>query len=152
MVAGFDLLGSHDTTRFRTVCGTSERQLAGAGMMFTMPGVPMVFAGDELGLTGVDGDGARQPMPWDHEPHWDHDVLDGYRRLGELRNGSEALRRGGLRWVHAGDDVLVYLRESPDERLLVQVSRGDHAPVRLAGRGARRRGRRQPLRRGRRHP
>ena len=96
-----------------------------------MPGVPMVFAGDELGLTGVDGDGARQPMPWDHEANWDHEVLDGYRRLGELRNSSDALRRGGLRWVHAGDDALVYLRESPDQRLLVQISRGDHAPVRL---------------------
>jgi hypothetical protein len=31
--------------------------------------------------------------------------------------------------VHAGDDVLVYLREARDERVLVQVSRADHAPV-----------------------
>lgn len=134
IAAGFDLLGSHDTTRFRTVCGTTGRQLAGAGLLFTMPAVPMVFAGDELGLTGVDGDGARQPMPWDHEASWDREVLDGYRRLSALRGSSEALRRGGLRWLHAGDDVLVYLRESHDERLLVQVSRGDHHPVRLPAR------------------
>jgi alpha-glucosidase len=127
-VSGFNLLGSHDTTRFRTVCGTAERQIAGASLMFTFPGVPMVFAGDEVGVTGVDGDGARQPMPWD-ESHWDTTVLDAYRRLGSLRLRSPALRHGGLRWVHAGDDVLVYLRETREHRLLVQISRADHAPV-----------------------
>jgi alpha-glucosidase len=33
--------------------------------------------------------------------------------------------------VHAGDDVLVFLRESVDERVLVQVSRAAHTPVSL---------------------
>jgi alpha-glucosidase len=131
-VSGFNLLGSHDTTRFRSVCGSAGRQLAGAALLFTFPGVPMVFAGDEIGLTGIDGDGARRPMPWERA-QWDSDVLDGYRTLGELRRSSRALRHGGLRWVHADDDVLVYLRESTDERLLVQVSRADHRPVVLAG-------------------
>lgn len=126
--SGLNLLGSHDTTRFRTVCGSADRHVAGAGLLFTFPGVPMVFAGDEIGLTGVDGDGARQPMPWD-ESRWDTAVLDAYRRLGALRRRSHALRHGGLRWVHAGDDVLVYLRESRDQRVLVQVSRADHPPV-----------------------
>ncbi len=129
-VSGFNLLGSHDTTRFRTVCDSTERQVAGAGLLFTFPGVPMVFAGDEIGLTGVDGDGARQPMPWD-DARWDAEVLDAYRRLGALRRRSRALRHGGLRWVEACDDVLVFMRESQDERALVQVSRSEHQPVAL---------------------
>jgi alpha-glucosidase len=101
--------------------------VAGAGLLFGLPGVPMVFAGDELGLEGVGGDGARRPMPWDREP--DPDVLTAYRQLGATRRSSSALRRGGLRWVHAGDDVLVFLRESCDQRMLVQVARAEHAPV-----------------------
>ena len=80
-VSGFNLLGSHDTTRFRSVCRSSDRHIAGAGLLFTLPGVPMVFAGDEVGLTGVESDGARQPMPWEPE-RWDSTVLDGYRALG----------------------------------------------------------------------
>ena len=56
-------------------------------------------------------------------------VFDAYRSLGALHRASPALRRGGLRWVHASDDVLVYLRESRDERVLVQVGRADHEPV-----------------------
>ena len=133
-VAGFNLLGSHDTSRFRTVAGDADRQIAGAGLLFTMPGVPMVFAGDEIGLTGVDGDGARQPMPWD-ESCWDREVFDAYRALGAVRRSSRALRHGGLRWVHADGDVLVFLREARDERMLVQVARAEHAPVVLGGLG-----------------
>ena len=30
-----------------------------------MPGVPMLFAGDEIGLEGVNGEDARRPFPWD---------------------------------------------------------------------------------------
>ena len=98
-VAGFNLLGSHDTSRFRSVCGSAGRQIAGAGLLHTFPGVPMVFAGDEVGLTGVEGDGARRPMPWD-AGRWETGVLDAYRGLGALRRSSRALRHGGLRWVH----------------------------------------------------
>ena len=127
-VSGFNLLGSHDTTRFRSVCGSAARQVAGAGLLYTLPGVPMVFAGDELGVTGVDGDGARQPMQWD-ERRWDDEVVGAYRQLGALHRSSSALRHGGLRWVHVGDDVLVYLRESRDERLLVQIGRAHHDPI-----------------------
>jgi alpha-glucosidase len=68
-------------------------------------------------------------MPWADPP--DPTMLDVYRRLGALRAGSPALRRGGLRWLRATDDALVFLRESRHERLLVQVSRADHDPVRL---------------------
>ena len=111
----------------------ADRQIAGAGLLFTFPGVPMVFAGDEIGLTGVDGDGARQPMPWDAAAGT-ATCSAPTAQLAELRRSSPALRHGGLRWVHADDDVLVYLRESRDERLLVQVSRADHAPVAVAPR------------------
>ena len=93
-VSGFNLLGSHDTSRFRSVAGDAERQIAGAGLLFTMPGVPMVFAGDEVGLTGVDGDGARQPMPWD-PARWDSAVLDAYRALGALRRASRRCATAG---------------------------------------------------------
>lgn len=127
-VAGFNLLGSHDIARFRSVCGSAERQLAGAGLLLTMPGVPMIFAGDEVGVTGETSDTARQPMQWDTS-RWDSRVFDGYRSLTALRASSPALRHGGLRWVHASDDVLMYLRESLEQRVLVRVARASHEPV-----------------------
>ncbi|HSL63816.1 MAG TPA: glycoside hydrolase family 13 protein [Gaiellaceae bacterium] len=117
------LLDSHDTARFRTVAGSRERQLVGVGLQMTTPGVPMVFAGDELGLEGAWGEDARRTMPWDRPEAWDRVLHDDYRRLIALRRSSDALARGGIRLVHAGDDVIAYLRESPRERLLCLASR-----------------------------
>ena len=49
--------------------GSRERQLVGVGLQMTTPGVPMVFAGDELGLEGDWGEDARRTMPWDAPEH-----------------------------------------------------------------------------------
>ena len=70
------LLDSHDTARFRTVAGDRGRQLVGVGLQMTTPGVPMVFAGDELGLEGDWGEDARRTMPWDAPERWDERLLE----------------------------------------------------------------------------
>lgn len=139
-------LDTHDTPRFRTVAGggTSgwvdtagdgrDRHLVGLALQMTMPGVPVVFMGDEIGLTGVDGEHARTPYPWDRPDAWDRQTLDAYRTWTALRRQHVALRRGGLRWAHVGRDSMTFLREHPDERLLVHVARGGHEPVELATR------------------
>jgi alpha-glucosidase len=103
----------------------------------TYPGTPMVFAGDELGLVGDNGESARIPMPWSSASTWDQGTLDAYRTLTRLRAGSAALRRGGLRWAHASDDALVFLRENGDERLLVSVRRRAGDPIAVPAVGAR---------------
>jgi alpha-glucosidase len=125
------LLDSHDLARFRSVAGSRERQLVGIGLQMTTPGVPMVFAGDELGLEGEWGEDGRRTMPWDTPKQWDNALFDGYRELIALRRSSDALARGGLRYAHVGDDAIAYLRESAGERLLVLAARAAHTPVRL---------------------
>jgi alpha-glucosidase len=125
------ILDSHDSPRFRTLSGSRERQLVGVGLQMTTPGVPMVFAGDELGLEGEWGEDARRTMPWGRPETWDSALLEEYRRLIALRRSHPALARGGLRYAHVDDDVIAYLRETPDERLLCLASRAPHEPVRL---------------------
>ena len=134
-------LDSHDTPRFRTVTGGGtdggvdadghgrERHLVGLGLQMTMPGVPVVFMGDELGLTAVDGEHARTPYPWTRPDTWDRATFDAYLAWIGLRRESVALRRGGLRWLHAAGDTMTYLREHPDQTLLVHANRDDTAPV-----------------------
>jgi alpha-glucosidase len=125
------ILDSHDTPRFRTLAASRERQLVGVGLQMTTPGVPMLFAGDELGLEGEWGEDARRTMPWNRRDSWDDDLLAQFRRLIGLRRSYEALARGGLRYVYVDDDVIAYLRETRDERLLCLASRAPHEPVRL---------------------
>ncbi|MDP3890197.1 glycoside hydrolase family 13 protein [Nocardioides sp.] len=143
MVGSTMHLDSHDVPRFRTVTGGGvdgwidtagvgrERHLVGLAMQMTMPGVPVVFAGDELGLTGLDGEHARTPFPWHRRDEWDQPTHAAYRDWIRRRRDHIALRRGGLRWLHAGADSLTYLREHPDETVLVHVARAGHAPPRI---------------------
>ena len=127
----WNLLDSHDSARFRTVTSSRERHVVGIGLQMTMPGVPMVFAGDEVGLEGEWGEDARRTIPWTRRDAWDGVLLEEYRRLIALRRGSAALARGGMRFVHVGDDEIAYLRETPAERLLALAARAPHEPVRL---------------------
>jgi alpha-glucosidase len=117
-------LDSHDTPRFLTlVDGSVELLEVGVGLMMTLPGTPVVFAGDEIGLTGSWGEDARRPMPWNGGPEWDTRIFDLYRGLIALRRSSVAFRHGGLRFLHVGDDMVVYLRETAGERMLVLAAR-----------------------------
>jgi alpha-glucosidase len=125
------LLDSHDVARFSSVTGSRAHHLVGVGLQMTTPGVPMVFAGDELGLEGDWGEDGRRTMPWDRPESWDRPLLEGFRRLIALRRTSPALARGGIRYAYVDADVISYLRETEEERLLCLASRAPHDPVAL---------------------
>ncbi|WP_082619376.1 MULTISPECIES: glycoside hydrolase family 13 protein [unclassified Terrabacter] len=127
LVHSFNLVGSHDVPRIRTLVGPDSVETA-VGLLMTFPSMPMMTYGDEIGMEGTFGEDGRRPMPWD-ENAWDADVLAVYRGLIQARQRSVALRRGGLRWVHAEGDAMVYLRETLDEVALVHVARAAHEPV-----------------------
>jgi len=135
VVHSMNSLDSHDTARFRTFAGGREagreRHLAAAALLFTLPGVPSVFAGQELGLEGVSGEDSRRPMPWHDPESWDAATLAAYETYSGVRAGSPALRRGGLRWLAVSDDAVTFVREAPEERVLVHVARAEHPRVRL---------------------
>lgn len=133
-------LDSHDTPRFRTVAGGGTDggvdragrgrfpHLLAVALQMTMPGVPSIFAGDEIGLTGINGEHSRTPFPWDRG-EWDLPTYQTYQRWIALRTGHIALRSGGLRWVSVGTDHLTFLREHPHERLLIHAVRAPSEPV-----------------------
>jgi len=134
--ASWNLLGSYDTARIRTVVGDAARGEVAAGLLLTMPSTPMICAGDELGLRGVNGEDSRTPMPWHRPETWDTRTLSYYRDLIALRHARPALRCGGLQWLHADADALVYAREAPDETVLVLARRAPGGPIRLPGAAA----------------
>ena len=125
LTASMMLLDSHDTARFRTVVlGDVKAHASAMTMMLTYPGVPSIFAGDEIGLEGSWGEDARRTINWDDRSEWDNKFLAEVKTLVALRRSQDALINGGLRWVTAEDDYLVYLRESKKQSILVLVSRG----------------------------
>ena len=122
-VSSMLLLDSHDTARFRNVVGTDPmRHIAGMGLLLTYPGVPSIYAGDELGLEGQWGEDGRRTIDWSRQS-WDHDFLSEVKKLIKIRRQSHALAQGGLRWILIEDDLLAFERESKREKILVVVSR-----------------------------
>ena len=72
-----NLVGSHDTARVLTLAdGDVDRVLCAMAAMFTLPGVPLIYYGDEVGLDGGDDPGCRAAMPWDAS-RWNTRILDG---------------------------------------------------------------------------
>ncbi|MDR0325225.1 MAG: glycoside hydrolase family 13 protein [Oscillospiraceae bacterium] len=151
-------LGTHDTPRILTVLGATpgewaqtkegrsetilppeRRELAvkrlklASAVLFTFPGSPTVFYGDEAGLEGFEDPFNRRGYPWGRE---DKDLLKWYTLLGKARNGSEALQTGDIHYIRAEGGLLVYERVTRDlkNRALICVNRGDtHVDVTAGG-------------------
>jgi alpha-glucosidase len=105
-------------------------------MVLTYPGVPSIFAGDEIGIEGSWGEDGRRTINWQDRSQWDHAFLDNVRELISIRKSNDALINGGLRWIAAEKDFILYLRESKKQSILVFVSRqGVKATIDLSNLG-----------------
>lgn len=125
LTASMMLLDSHDTARFRTVVsGDVEAHKSAMTMMLSYPGVPSIFAGDEIGLEGSWGEDARRTINWEDRSGWDQIFFAEVKKLVKLRKTQDALINGGLRWISFDEDHIAYLRESKKQSLLILVSRG----------------------------
>jgi alpha-glucosidase len=125
------LVDSHDTMRIRTLLHDPALVTVAFGLLATMPGIPMLWAGDEIGQEGVNGEDARRPMPWNEPEQWDMERFAINQALFTARAENPALRRGGLRWLAVQDDSITFLRESPQQTVLVHAARGPHRPVQV---------------------
>jgi cyclomaltodextrinase / maltogenic alpha-amylase / neopullulanase len=123
----FNLLGSHDTPRFKTLArGDDTAYRLATLFQMTYPGAPCIYYGDEIGMLGGHDPGCRGAFPWD-ESQWDQDLRAHVRRCIDLRRAHPALRRGEFVWLFAGQGVVAYLRRMEDEALVVVLNNSHHA-------------------------
>jgi len=132
-----NLIGSHDTPRFRHEAAEDPGALRLATVLqMTLPGAPGLYYGDEVGMTGGEEPASRGAFPWHDEASWDLRQLEAVRELGRLRAKHPALRHGTFRTRFAGGDIIAFEREHADERLLVVINRGPADRVWLPVSGA----------------
>ena len=123
----FNLLGSHDTTRIKTVLGEDIDLLKLAILcQFTYPGLPSIYYGDEVGLINLPRIHERAAMQWDPASQ-DLKLKTYYQTLIELRKTSPALTEGGFQTLYYDDNFWVYLRSHPLEKIIVSINRGPHS-------------------------
>ena len=124
----FNPLGSHDTARFLTVAGGDNRRLKLASVFqYSYPGVPVVYYGDEVGLSGQADPDCRKTMLWTPDQQ-DRDLLAHYRRLGRIRRSSPALWTGSFTPIHHRnqDRTWAFLREAEGEKVLTAINASSH--------------------------
>jgi alpha-glucosidase len=122
-LATMNALDTHDTPRFATSARRGTVPVA-FGLAVTLPGIPVVWAGDEFGLTGVDGEASRTPIPWGSEADAAVAlVLDTYASLIAMRRAHPVLATGGMRWLAVDGDAVAFVRESATECVLVFAAR-----------------------------
>lgn len=140
--SALNFLGTHDTSRILTMLGTdsvperkddrayfrlspAERQKGeafsrlAALILFTFPGTPMIYYGDELALEGCEDPFNRGTMPWDfyNQNQNNYQAMHQfYAQLGMLRRKFLALRQGALHWLYTSGPLLVFSRESQDSQ------------------------------------
>lgn len=125
-----NLLGSHDTERLLTRCqGDIARVRQALALLVTSPGVPMLYYGDEVGMTGENDPGCRGCMPWDTTA-WDRAILETTQALLRLRRTQPALVDGADEVLHADEALLVRRRGLGPDCVVVAVNVGD-GPRRL---------------------
>jgi glycosidase len=129
--------GNHDVPRFAGVAGATPARLRLAyGLTLTLRGVPQLYYGDEIGMTGGRDPDNRHDFPGG----WMEDRKDAFAREGRtseqqatfeyvqgllrLRRENDALRTGKLWHLASDDSSYVFLRESDEEKLVVAFHNG----------------------------
>jgi alpha-glucosidase len=118
-------LDTHDIPRFKTFTIPGAQRVA-AGMQFTFPGMPVIWAGDEFGLDGGNGEESRTPIPWNNERPNDRTMLVNYKAFAKIRKENSALHDGSMRFVYVSDETIAYVRENKKQSILVVASRGSN--------------------------
>jgi glycosidase len=139
------ILNNHDTPRFVSAAAGNagndpwrdpppqpansdeqpyRKQLLGLTLLLTLPGLPVLYYGDEVGLAGANDPDSRRPLPdvlATSAPGGGRsllpiqaEVLATTQRLGQLRACLPALRRGTRTALATGSDYTVALHKDRD--------------------------------------
>jgi neopullulanase len=117
-----NLLDSHDTPRFLSCVGGNKDSLKLAWLfMFTYPGAPCVYYGDEVGMDGQHDPDCRKSFPWD-EDRWDKNLLGYVKEIIELRKYNPALRRGDFKRLWSADGTYAFSRSLEGETFVIALN------------------------------
>ncbi|MFW6389545.1 MAG: alpha amylase N-terminal ig-like domain-containing protein [Halanaerobiales bacterium] len=120
-----NLIGSHDTIRFLMKANGSKSLLKTAVLIqFGLPGAPMIYYGDEVGMEGGSDPDNRRTMLWEERPNGikpDKQLYQYYQKLISLKKKEKALNKGDLK-ISTLDDVVVIKRKYKDEQIVIIIN------------------------------
>ena len=95
--------------------------------LMTIPGVPIIFYGDEFGMTGAnDPDNRRMMRFGDDLTRWETEQLEAFQKLTKFRNDYSCLRRGDYLNLYTDNNIMVYSRGDTQNRLIILINKSEN--------------------------
>jgi glycosidase len=102
-----------------------ERLIVAYTLLYTSPGLPMIYYGDEVGMPGAGDPDNRRFMQWDGYTANQTMLRDRIAALAKLRAAHASMRTGSRQTLGVSQDVLVYKMSAPGDTVFVALNRGD---------------------------
>ncbi len=120
--AQLNLLDSHDTPRFLSCVSGDKDSLKLAWLfLFSYPGAPCIYYGDEVGVDGEHDPGCRKAFPWDAGKRTQN--LFAYaKEVVALRKQNPALRRGDYKRLWSANGIYAFSRSLDGNTLVVALN------------------------------
>jgi len=126
---------NHDVARFASAAGSSmAKQKLAFGLILTLRGIPQLYYGDEIGMTGGDDPENRHDFPGG----WTEDSRNAFAAPGRsleqqalfsevqsllrLRREHPALANGRLWHLESDDTTYIFLRQTDEESAVVALN------------------------------
>lgn len=92
--------------------------------LLTIPGIPIIYYGDEIGMTGAADPDNRRMMRFDEELNqYEKQTLEDVSKLIHIRKEHPALRYGDFLTLQADENIYAYIRSDMNERILTIVNK-----------------------------
>lgn len=115
-----NLIGTSDTERILTALDGSICCLKIIVLLqFTIPGVPLIYYGDEAGVKGGKDPDNRKSYPWGNE---NSDLIRFYKKITQIRSCQKALKKGDFNIFDTDDDIFAFERIYENEKIIVVVN------------------------------
>ena len=121
-------IDNHDVPRF--IANPNDdtqkyRFMLAQSMQMTIRGVPTIYYGNEIGLSGGAEPYNRADMQWTASRN--SQIYNNLKTLINIRKKYPALRRGGQFEMWSDDNVYAYSRQTSDQEVLVVLNNGGNA-------------------------
>ena len=115
----WNLIDSHDTARFLHLCNNNKKkQHLAAAFQLLLPGMPMIYYGDEYAMPGANDPDCRRGMYWDEE-YQDQEMFEWYKQLLHVRKEHTCIVDGELieTIVKDEEETIVFIRKNGEETI-----------------------------------
>ena len=115
----WNLIDSHDTARFLHLCNDNKKkQHLAAAFQLLLPGMPMIYYGDEYAMPGANDPDCRRGMYWDEE-YQDKEMYNWYKKLMQIRKAHACIVEGEMieTITNDDDDTIVMIRKNGEETI-----------------------------------